>query len=136
MGKRELGVSLCDHIVDDDDQDVLAVTGLGRAQLAGLNNSLALGHRISISRDQIALHKVSLQACVLRGILGLDQSNLDLLVLVCRLGRSAGSHHAQSLLDLVVGVSTLEDVLLDDLAIKEDNSIIQSDLVSTGVGQN
>ena len=41
MGKREL--SGIDHIVDDDDQDVLAVTGLGRAQLAGLSNLLVGG---------------------------------------------------------------------------------------------
>ena len=80
MGKRELGVSLCDHIVDDDDQHVLAVTGLGNAQLAGLSNfMLHVVNDSGLSLEQSAIHNASLQVCVLRGILGLDQSNTDLL---------------------------------------------------------
>lgn len=85
MGKRELSV-LCDQIGDDDDQDVLAVTGLGRAQLAGLSILLAGGRDNIINRDQTVLHKGCLQACVLRGILGLDQSNLDILGNIFLLG--------------------------------------------------
>ena len=128
-----IGASLFDYIGDDDDQDVLAVASLGRAQLAGLNILPVAGRDNIISRDQTVPHKGSLQACVLLGILDIDQSNLDLLGSVCRLGRSAGSHHSQSLPDYTVGV--VDDVVcLDDLAITNLNSIVQSDLVSPGVG--
>ena len=75
---------------------------------------------------------MSLQACVLLGILDLDQRNTDLLLLVCRLGSSAGSHHAQSLLNLVVGVSSLEAVSLNDLAISL-NSIAQFNLAGISI---
>lgn len=50
MGKRELGG--IDYIGDDDDQDVLAVASLGRAQLAGLNILPVAGRDNIISRDQ------------------------------------------------------------------------------------
>lgn len=49
MGKRELGG--IDYIGDDDDQDVLAVTRLGRAQLAGFNILPVAGRDNIISRD-------------------------------------------------------------------------------------
>lgn len=81
MGKRELVVcSLCDHIVDDDDQHVLAIARLGNAQLAGLSNFMIhVVNDSGLSLEQSAIHNASLQVCVLRGILGLDQSNTDLL---------------------------------------------------------
>ena len=34
----EAGIKRIDHIVDDDDQHVLAIARLGNAQLAGLSN--------------------------------------------------------------------------------------------------
>ena len=38
MGKRKSGVRRFDHIVDDDDQNVLTVASLSSTQLAGLSN--------------------------------------------------------------------------------------------------
>ena len=69
MGKRK---SVVRNLVDDDDQHVLAVTGLGSTQLAGLNS---LGGVSNFSSNQTLYHNARLQVCVLLGILGLDQSN-------------------------------------------------------------
>ena len=117
-GKRKLAVSLFDHIVDDDDQDVLAVTRLGNAQLARSQQLHASCRNDSgLSLEQSAIHNASLQVCVLRGILGLDQSNTDLLANICLLGIRAAVEHAQSLLDCTSGIGVAVDVLLtDDLA--------------------
>ena len=61
-GKRKLAVSLFDHIVDDDDQDVLAVTRLGNAQLAGLSNfMLHVVNDSGLSLEQSAIHNASLR---------------------------------------------------------------------------
>ena len=113
MGKRKSGVRRFDHIVDDDDQHVLAVTGLGRAQLAGLSNFMShVVNGSGLSLEQSAIHNASLQVCVLRGILGLDQSNTDLLANICLLGTLAGGEHTQSLLDCISGIGFAVDVLL------------------------
>ena len=83
-----------------------------------------------LSLEQSAIHNASLQVCVLRGILGLDQSNTDLLANICLLGIRAAVEHAQSLLDCTSGIGVDVDVLLtDDLAGDLLNSIVQSDLV-------
>ena len=83
-----------------------------------------------LSLEQSAIHNASLQVCVLRGILGLDQSNTDLLANICLLGTLAGGEHTQSLLDCISGIGVAVDVLLtDDLAGDLLNSIVQSDLV-------
>lgn len=113
MGKRKSGISLFDHIVDDDDQHVLAIARLGNAQLAGLSNFMIhVVNDSGLSLEQSAIHNASLQVCVLRGILGLDQSNADLLANVCLLGIRAGGEHAQSLLDCISGIGVAVDVLL------------------------
>ena len=58
MGKREL--SGIDHIVDDDDQHVLAIARLGNAQLAGLSNfMLHVVNDSGLSLEQSAIHTVS-----------------------------------------------------------------------------
>ena len=134
MGKREL--MLFDHIGDDDDQDVLAVLRLGKAQLAGLSIHPVAGRDNIINSDQTVLHKGCLQACVLRGILGLDQRNLDILVTICLLGRGnvivSFVAHAQSPTDCIVVVDH-DLVYLDDLAIPKLNSIVQSDLAGISI---
>ena len=86
MGKRKSGVRRFDHIVDDDDQNVLTVASLSSAQLAGLSNFMIhVVNGSGLSLEQSAIHNASLQVCVLRGILGLDQSNTDLLANICLL---------------------------------------------------
>ena len=79
-----------------------------------------------LSLEQSAIHNASLQVCVLRGILGLDQSNTDLLANICLLGTLAGGEHTQSLLDCISGIGVAVDVLLtDDLAGDLLNSIVR-----------
>ena len=91
-----------------------------------------MGGVSNFSSDQTLHHNASLQVCVLLGILGLDQSNTDQLVLVC-----AASLNAQSRLDLASGVSTSHDAASRNELASSPNSIVQSDLllfVSIGVG--
>ena len=55
-----VGSGFFDYIGDDDDQDVLAVTGLGRAQLAKLSILLEEVRDNIMSPEQTVLHKGSL----------------------------------------------------------------------------